>query len=67
MKKIRLFILAITALMFMPDLFAASAPAPLYPLPNARQMYYLHNPHAAFIHYGMNTYTNKEWGTGYES
>ena len=67
MKKIRLFILAITALMFMPDLFAASAPAPLYPLPNERQMYYLHNPHAAFIHYGMNTYTNKEWGTGYES
>lgn len=49
MKKIRLFILATAALMFMPDLFAASAPAPLYPLPNARQMYYLHNPHATMV------------------
>lgn len=41
-------------------------PEPLYPLPNQRQMYYLHNPNAAFIHYGMNTYTNAEWGSGFE-
>lgn len=41
-------------------------PSPLYPLPNQRQMYYLHNPNAAFIHYGMNTYTDKEWGNGFE-
>lgn len=41
-------------------------PAPLYPLPNERQLSYMHNPHAAFIHYGMNTYTNKEWGDGRE-
>lgn len=44
-----------------------NAPAPLLPVPNERQMYYLHHPHAAFIHYGMNTYTNKEWGSGLES
>lgn len=43
------------------------APAPLLPVPNERQMAYLHHPHAAFIHYGMNTYTNKEWGSGTES
>ena len=41
-------------------------PAPLYPIPNERQLSYMHNPHAAFIHYGMNTYTNKEWGDGHE-
>lgn len=46
---------------------SVDAPAPLYPIPNERQMFYMHNPHAAFIHYGMNTYTNKEWGDGYES
>ena len=67
--KERSFIVLImaTIVLLSNEMFAASAPTPLYPLPNARQMYYLHNPHAAFIHYGMNTYTNKEWGTGYES
>ena len=59
-------ILAVIAINFVKNKYSVEAPAPFYPLPNERQMYYLHAPQAAFIHYGMNTYTNKEWGSGYE-
>lgn len=46
---------------------SANAPAAHLPILNERQLYYLKHPNAAFIHYGMNTYTNVEWGTGRES
>ena len=59
-------IVAVVAINFVKNKYTVEAPAPFYPIPNERQMYYLHAPHAAFIHYGMNTYTNKEWGDGYE-
>lgn len=48
-------------------IISANAPAAHLPVPNARQLFYMKNPHAAFIHYGMNTYTNVEWGTGREN
>lgn len=68
MKKLFSCILAVSALITGTGVAAAeeTQPAPYYPLPNQRQMYYLHNPNAAFIHYGMNTYTGKEWGSGFE-
>lgn len=47
-------------------IISSNAPAALLPIPNERQLYYMKHPNAAFIHYGMNTYTNKEWGTGNE-
>ena len=33
------------------------------PLPSKAQLDYHKEELAAFIHYGMNTYTNSEWGT----
>lgn len=42
---------------------------PLYegPLPNEAQLRYLDEKYAAFLHFGMNTYTEIEWGDGKET
>lgn len=35
-------------------------------VPNERQLDYLELEHYSFIHFGMNTFTGREWGTGEE-
>ena len=53
-----LIVLCVTATLF-------AQPALYGPAPNARQMKYLQNPLAGFIHFGMNTYAGTdgiEWG-----
>lgn len=42
-------------------------PAPCHPLPTPRQIIWQECEFYAFFHYGMNTYTNLEWGMGSES
>lgn len=42
-------------------------PAPCHPLPTPRQLLWQECEFYAFFHYGMNTYTDKEWGYGNES
>ena len=42
-------------------------PAPVFPVPSARQLKWNETEFYAFFHYGMNTYTNSEWGSGSES
>lgn len=44
-----------------------NAPAPLHPVPSERQIAWNETEFYAFFHYGMNTYTGKEWGDGSES
>ena len=41
-------------------------PRPVHPVPHPRQMKWQETEFYAFFHYGMNTYTNKEWGYGNE-
>lgn len=41
-------------------------PAPYGATPNAAQLEYHQESLAAFLHYGMNTFTNKQWGDGTE-
>lgn len=41
-------------------------PAPVHPVPHERQVKWMETEFYAFFHYGMNTYTNKEWGNGDE-
>lgn len=41
-------------------------PAAVFPLPTDRQMKWQETEFYAFFHYGMNTYTNREWGLGSE-
>ncbi len=37
------------------------------PLPSESQLEYHHSELAAFMHFGVNTFTGREWGTGEES
>lgn len=41
-------------------------PRNVFPVPSERQLKWQATEFYAFFHYGMNTYTNKEWGMGSE-
>lgn len=42
-------------------------PREVFPVPSARQMDWQETEFYAFFHYGMNTFTNLEWGNGGEA
>ena len=44
-----------------------NTPRPVFPVPSERQLKWNETEYYAFFHYGMNTYTNSEWGSGAES
>jgi len=46
---------------------AAEAPKPFGPLPSERQLAWMDIEFYGFLHFGLNTYTGKEWGYGDES
>lgn len=44
-----------------------NAPLPCHPVPHERQIFWNETEFYAFFHYGMNTFTGKEWGYGDEA
>lgn len=45
---------------------AVLPPLPVLPLPNARQLKWQQREMTMFFHFGMNTFTDREWGDGQE-
>ncbi len=46
---------------------ADNTPRPVFPVPTERQLKWNETEFYAFYHYGMNTYTASEWGSGTET
>jgi alpha-L-fucosidase len=66
MRPIRI-LLPVASLLAAGALPAAEPPAPCGPVPNARQMHWHGTEFYGFIHFTVNTFTDKEWGYGDES
>lgn len=65
MKKTLLMLTGITAL--VSPLSAAEPPEAYGAVPTPQQVDWLRMEIYAFVHFGLNTYTNREWGYGDES
>lgn len=61
--------LATVLLVFLPATPAPGQtppPRPLLPIPTARQLQWQYDEMRMFLHFGVNTFTDREWGTGEE-
>ena len=63
MKKVSFFI----ALLTLVSCSKVKPPEPFGPVPSERQLAWHEMEFYAFVHFNMNTFTDKEWGFGDES
>lgn len=59
-------VLSLSALSVCAESAAVSPPAPFGPVPSENQMRWHEMEYYAFIHFGLNTYTDQSWGYGDE-
>jgi alpha-L-fucosidase len=57
---------ALTITTLLPIVINAQTPAPFGAVPNTRQIELFHRERQVLLHFGMNTFTNSEWGGGNE-
>jgi len=59
-------LLALTGLLIQGRQLSVSPPAPVLPIPTARQLEWQSRELAMFVHFTVNTFTDREWGDGKE-
>ena len=61
---IKAAVLVVTGLFLMSACKSVKAPKPVYPLPSADQVAWHKTENYAFVHFGLNTFNDLEWGFG---
>lgn len=64
MRNNKIFISLVLMLSVLFSCSEVPAPEPIYPIPNAAQIEWQKMETYAFIHFGLNTFSNQEWGYG---
>ncbi|PWA57625.1 alpha-L-fucosidase 1 [Artemisia annua] len=64
-KPMTIIIISIISHLTITESLREPPPVPIFPLPTARQLEWQLSEMALFLHFGLNTFTGDEWGSGH--